>query len=134
MTREIIRQIERDYWAEKADPIDMSEIFDLAQKALEQEPCEDAISRQAMLDYQQYLHGKMSNEENHKLWEFIKGLPPVIPTRKVGKWIFTKTIFDKYGCTAECPSCHKKWKTYDEIRWKKENKFCPNCGTEMESE
>ena len=38
MTREIIRQIERDYWAEKADPIDMSEIFDLAQKALEQEP------------------------------------------------------------------------------------------------
>ena len=33
-----------------------------------------------MLDYQQYLHGKMSNEENHKLWEFIKGLPPVTPT------------------------------------------------------
>lgn len=38
MTREIIGQIERDYWAEKADPIDMSEIFDLARKALEQEP------------------------------------------------------------------------------------------------
>jgi hypothetical protein len=52
----------------------------------------------------------------------------LIEERKVGKWVFTKTIFDKYGCTAECPSCHKKWKTYDEIRFEKENKFCPNCG------
>lgn len=45
---------------------------------------EDAISRNAMLDYQQYLHGKMSNEENHKLWEFIKDLPSVTPAQK---WI-----------------------------------------------
>lgn len=59
--------------------------LEMATKALEQEPCEDAISRQAMLEYQQYLHGKMSNEENHKLWEFIKELPPVTPTRK--EWI-----------------------------------------------
>ena len=43
MTREIIGQIERDYWAEKADPIDMTEIFDLARKALEQEPVLDKI-------------------------------------------------------------------------------------------
>ena len=46
-------------------------------KALKQEPCEDAISKKAMLDYHQYLHGRMSNEENHKLWEFIKDLPSV---------------------------------------------------------
>lgn len=43
------------------------------------EPCEDCISREEMLKYQQYLHGKMSNEENHKLWNFIKGLPSVTP-------------------------------------------------------
>lgn len=44
-----------------------------------QEPCEDCISREAVLEYQQYLHGKMSNEENHKLWEFITDLPSVTP-------------------------------------------------------
>ena len=38
---------------------------------------EDVISRETMLNYQQYLQGKMSNEENHKLWEFIKNLPSV---------------------------------------------------------
>ena len=56
-------------------------------KALEQKPCEDAISRESMLNYQQYLHGKMSNEENHKLWEFIKGLPSITPAPKKGRWI-----------------------------------------------
>ncbi len=57
--------------------------------------------------------------------------PCVARECKQGEWIFTKKIFDKYGCTVECFSCHKKWKTYDEIRWKKENKFCPNCGEDM---
>ena len=38
MTRKVIKQIEKDYWEEKADPVDMVEIFDLAQRALEQEP------------------------------------------------------------------------------------------------
>ena len=32
-------------------------------EALEQEPCEDAISRQSMLDYLKYLHGEMPEEE-----------------------------------------------------------------------
>lgn len=60
------------------------EVFDEAIKALEQQPCDDCVSRAEMLKYQQYLRGKMSNEENHKLWEFIKALPPVTPTQK---WI-----------------------------------------------
>jgi hypothetical protein len=51
-------------------------------KTRKAEQCEDAISRKAMLEYQQYLHGKMSNEENHKLWEFIKELPSVTPNKK----------------------------------------------------
>lgn len=36
MTRELLNEIENDYWNEKADPIDMAEVFDLAIKALEQ--------------------------------------------------------------------------------------------------
>lgn len=54
--------------------------------------------------------------------------------QKKGKWIFTKTIFDRYGSTVECSSCHKKWKTYEEPRWKEVNKYCSNCGAKMESE
>ena len=103
-----------------------AEALDIAIKALEKEPCEDAISRKSMLDYLNYLHGEMPEEE------FVKALPSVTPARKKWNWIFTKTVFDKYGNTVECPSCHKKWKTYDEIRFEKENRYCPNCGAEME--
>lgn len=58
-------------------------------EALEQEPTTkndlgvDAISRAEMLKYQEYLHGKMSNEENHKLWKFIKNLPSVTPQEPI---------------------------------------------------
>ena len=50
-------------------------------KALEQEPCEDAISRKSMLDYLKYLHGEMPEEE------FVKALPSVTPARKKEEWI-----------------------------------------------
>ena len=50
---------------------------------------------------------------------------------KTGHWIFTKTMFDKHGCTAECSDCRKKWKTYDTIRFEKEHNYCPNCGAKI---
>lgn len=52
----------------------------VAIQALEQE-CEDAVSRQAVLDYLKYLHGEMPEEE------FIKALPSVTPARKKEEWI-----------------------------------------------
>lgn len=59
-------------------------------------------------------------------------MPSVTPQGpKTGHWIFKQTVFDKFGYTVECFSCHKKWKTYDEVRWRKENKYCPNCGAKM---
>lgn len=119
-------------------------------EALKQAPCEDCVSRQAVLD-NAYAYGNGLEPEGYCVnVEDIQALPPVTPKgvtvtdfadkcrecgkMKKGKWIFTKSIFDKYGYTVECSSCCKKWKTYDEIRWKKENKFCPNCGDKKESE
>ena len=122
------------------------EACDLAIKALEQQYCDDAVSRAEVINGLQKICDECDSEfcgdcridtEGTSLdsaKEMLKRLPLVTPTRKKGKWIFTKTVFDRHGWTVECSSCHKKWKTYDEIRWKKENKFCPNCGAEMESE
>lgn len=36
MTRDLLNEIENDYWNEKDDPIDMVEVFELANKALDQ--------------------------------------------------------------------------------------------------
>lgn len=96
-----------------------AEFIKLAIKALEQEPCEDAISRQSMLDYLKYLYGEMPEEE------FVKTLPSVTPARKKGKWVVLK---DEYGdiCEAICSCCGDN----GNHRWN----YCPNCGAEMESE
>ena len=112
---------------------DLTTAHNKAIKALEQEPCEDCVSRQTVnkwIDNDTYL----TKTTKCRLEEELQNLPSVAPTRKKGKWIFTKTIFDKHGCTVECSWCHKKWKTYDEIHWKKENKYCPNCGSLMSKE
>lgn len=115
------------------------EVFDMAInalsviediKALEQEPCEDCISRQAV-DRLAMRYLREPTDKHVAFYEEFIALPPVTPKPKTGHWIFNKTIFDRHGCTAECSSCHKKWKTYDEIRFKKEHNYCPNCGADM---
>ena len=90
----------------------------------------DLISRAEMLKYQEYLHGKMSNEENHKLWEFIKELPSVTPQEpKTGHWINTGDYYTgAYGTIdyVECSCCH-----YESLE---EGDFCPNCGADMRAD
>ena len=79
----------------------------------------DCISRAEMLKYQQYLHGEMSNEENHKLWEFIKELPSVTPQEpRKGHWI---RVTDKTG--------HLVWEC-DKCGWQQRfnTNYCPDCG------
>lgn len=49
-------------------------------KALEQEPCEDTISRQAAL-------GCCRNEWEEEVEMRLKSLPSVTPKQKIGRWI-----------------------------------------------
>ena len=60
-------------YAEETDIIeDALNLYYKKLKEEKEERKEDAISREAMLNYQQYLHGRMSNEENHKLWNLLR--------------------------------------------------------------
>ena len=97
----------------------------LAINALEQEPCKDAISRQAMhnkiekwITYGEY---KYSNATQY-LYDRIDRLPPVNPAEKVGKW--KRISMDKYSEHA------KYWYRCD--RCGEDNlgntNYCPNCG------
>ena len=94
--------------------------LDMAIKALEQESCEDAISRKSMLDYLKYLHGEMSEEE------FVKALPSVTPIIPKGHWI----DHSDEGFV-ECSECGSATNCDGNIA---ELHFCFSCGAEMESE
>ena len=96
------------------------EALQMAIKALEKEPCEDAISRQSMLDYLKYLHGEMSEEE------FVKALPSVIPTRPAGHWI----DHSDEGFV-ECSECGSATNCDGNIA---DLHFCFNCGAKMDED
>lgn len=99
------------------------EIGIMAIKALEQEPCEDAISRQATIEAFQMFRGYEANRTNaewvDRIETVVKKLPPVNPQPKTGNWI----MHEKHR---ECSKC-TVWLPKDMPR----NSFCPNCGACM---
>lgn len=110
---------------------ELSEALDMAIQALNQEPCDDCISRQAVLEYIEGNEADLWHKsENELVCQDIKELLPVIPTRKTGRWIKGNSYGDQYNyyqsyvcscCKCECGDVHG---------WK----YCPNCGAKMESE
>ena len=97
----------------------------MAIKALEQEPCEDAISRQAVLDLAK--KGVLVSNGNYKsVCKAINELPPVNPQPKIGHWI--EVTNGRGG--HECDLCHNYAPSYqngDEYL----TKYCPNCAAKM---
>jgi len=89
----------------------------MAIKALEREPCDDAVSRQAAIDGLNSING---TSELDKAFEVIENLPSVLPKQKRGHWLPTSFIDRTY----ECDICHNY--VYDKT------KYCPNCGCKME--
>ena len=96
-----------------------TEAVNMAIKALEQEPCEDAISRKDILNAvfeDDYMKNHMNGDTWERLEELIGELPPVQPKQKMGYWI---PVDDSFKCS-ECGelSCCK-------------GKYCNECGAKM---
>ena len=103
-------------------------------KALEQEPCDDAVSRQAAIDAVRFgiTHAirinrytgekddlfQASNDELEKAIERIEELPSVSVAEKTGHW-----IEDENEMIVWCSICGEE---HEEC-----SKFCPNCGHRM---
>lgn len=96
--------------------------IETALEALEQEPCEDAISRQAVLDE---MNIRRDNGDMITAG-FIKGLSPIQPKAKVGKWKYYQN--KKGNWINECSVCKR------DAGVGYPYSYCPNCGAKMEVE
>jgi PHP family Zn ribbon phosphoesterase len=107
---------------------DMNEILDLAAKTLEQQPCEDAISRQAAIDALDKRFDEIPMEQTTEillLRKDLRTLPPVQPKIKVGHWI--DVMVGDMPAQA-CDQC----KTFYPLSYTGGgHRFCPNCGAKM---
>ena len=92
--------------------------------ALEQEPCDDAISREAVKDL--FCRICMENNVCYRSKDtcedlkLFNQLPPVEPSRRKGHWIEHETFMTDIWKCSEC-GYTKQWK----------EKFCQNCGADM---
>jgi NADH pyrophosphatase NudC (nudix superfamily) len=123
MTKESMIKVLR-YKAEHIKTRIKPEFFLEVADALEQHPCEDAISRQAALDiYDDYNvaveNGELEAYRKHR--KRLLKLPPVQP--KTGHWIHLK--HDKGKCS-ECHDVVLIAQMYGNAN------YCPNCGAKME--
>ena len=99
-----------------------AEALDMAIKALEQQPCEDCISREEVLE-----QAKDYGSNTYLIpVNSVKTLPSVKPTRPTGKWIEKEDYnLDTYY---ECSECGADYCIEGDILI---HKYCPNCGARM---
>lgn len=96
---------------------------------LEQDLCEDAISRQDV--WFTLTNGAYPDETTEqfidRIAKEIENKPPVYPKPKTGHWKRVELgMFDSVSIRWECSECKKS----DKFR----SNFCFNCGAKMESE
>jgi hypothetical protein len=100
-----------------------NEALDMAIKVLEQQPCEDCISREDALMCMtgEYLADKEYKSEDiiSKHIQRLRALPSVTPQPKTGHWIFDEILDRNYYCS-ECKSMGVDYWDY-----------CPYCGAKM---
>lgn len=99
-------------------------------KALEQQPCEDAVSRQAVIKLLSY---DWANRPAHKAVESIRNLPSVTPKEKTAEW------YEEDGCEGACEGYMGAGVICSQCGallcgYIGDYDFCPNCGARMVSE
>lgn len=94
-------------------------------KALEQEPCDDAINRQAAIEAFKPRGIAEDVWQECNEYKVLMSLPSVNPQQKTGHWI----IHSDYDAI-ECDKCGRAYSEYDYNAFN----YCPNCGVRMESD
>ena len=105
---------------------DYLDALNMAIEALEQEPCDDAISRELalekMADYAASGYAD-SAEDFEEYSKIICELPPVIPAEKVGQWEWNQYDGNPKIGNWHCSQCHGIGKSYYD--------YCPYCKAKM---
>lgn len=97
------------------------EPFNMAIKALEQEPCEDCVSRKRLMDNYNGIETPVGYRKVVDM-DIVKSLPSVQPTRIHAQWEYLK--HDKAKCS-NCEDVVLIAQQYGSAN------YCPNCGADM---
>lgn len=117
MKAEQIKKIASDYLNDCEEESAVLQVFDLALKVIEQKPCEDCISRQAVLDeLDKSKYSKEFCEEHHIDWSInldmahivVNKLKPVTSHSKTGHWIKMPLVEAGQTYSHKCSLCGRR--------------------------
>lgn len=113
------------------DYITQSDALQMAIDELEKKPaasCEDAISRQAVMDgLEKYHNTDMNIDGLTYAYDLVCKLPSV-STEKTGRWI---DVEGYEGLLCKCSNCCKDGERYKHRTHQSKTNFCPDCGAKM---
>ena len=104
-----------------------------------QDPCEDAISRQTVLDIINFEDKWLLDAKGHNantriafggMRSKVSALPPATPEQRAGHWILRDDINGQYQCD-KCGMFSGLSKFDVEEEGRKLSNFCSNCGAKM---
>lgn len=106
--------------------------LEMAIEALEQEPCEDAISRAWLKEsIHNFYHGLKHTPTEEDIQAYIDVAPSVTPQPKVGEWL-EKEVNSETAImvwqSARCSVCDK-YHTTPYMYYFSHYDWCPNCGS-----
>lgn len=104
--------------------------FTLAIQLLKQEPYEDAISRQAVLEIVRDMHGLARADVLSHTINQIEKLPPTTPKPKTGYWIKEKSLHGWDGKSYQCSVCGRSIHIDPEVEDLTDYPYC-HCGAIM---
>lgn len=137
MTREeAIYELERMKTWSKELSDDEIEAIVIALKALEQEPCEDAISRQAVLDLIEHYNSDglgsvfYGYEQGVKFAGAVNKLPSVTLQPKTGRWKRMSDLPNDVDDRFECSRCGNVVHHRNVMDLRTFNRWCGRCGSD----
>ena len=110
-------------------------VSECEEPSAQQEPCEDAVSRQAAIDAMNGLP-KWPDAVSGVCLDYAdviavlsEHLPSAQPERKTGRWLEREDYEGSYYY--DCSVCGNSWTTIDGTPQENGMNYCPNCGAEM---
>ena len=117
---EIVKRLKRPY---NDNPKEWHKALDAAIQVIERQPCEDAVSREALIDKATSWDAHFTDSEKAVSLADIMSLPSVTPQPKTGEWITTRTFM--HDVEFYCDKC--KCDSPNNEKWD----YCPHCGAKM---
>ncbi|SDB15123.1 hypothetical protein [Eubacterium oxidoreducens] len=104
----------------------------MAIKALEQEPCEDAVNRAEVIRaFDKWIKSREDFAE-HPVWfaRDIVSMPSVTPVRKKGEWLRMSDLSEQEDDRYRCSRCGNVIHYKDKMNLYTFNSWCGRCGSD----